>query len=114
MFVPLREQCRKFDAYLGQGISESIVPQLMLPEVKNRQVLARTNTTQQLVAMMLANDRNATRCTAWTMRNHFHVPMLWVEKMLAVNGFHVNATLKEQVRQERLFRRTDCTGSFHG
>ena len=35
MYVPLREQCRKFDAYMHAGIPFDVVPQLVLPPEAN-------------------------------------------------------------------------------
>ena len=37
MFVPLREQCRKFDAYMQANISKQIVPMLVLPPEMNHE-----------------------------------------------------------------------------
>ena len=88
-FVPLRELCRKFDAYLHHpGIPFSAVPQLEL----NHTVLVRSVDT--LTRAMLAGKPGR---DPWAARNAFKIPDEWVSTMLHLYGVKGNMSYTQEV-----------------
>lgn len=77
-FVPLRELCRKFDAYMHVGIPFKTVSQLKL----NHTRLVRSATV--LKQVMLAAQ--TLRRDPWSSGNNFIIPAEWVSAMLKLYG----------------------------
>lgn len=87
-FVPLRELCRKFDAYAHVRIPFSTVPQLEL----NHTVLVRSVDT--LTRAMLAGKPGR---DPWAARNAFKIPDEWVSTMLHLYGVKGNMSYTQEV-----------------
>ena len=91
-FVPLRELCRKFDAYMHVGIPLATVPQLMLGHTK---LIRSADTLRQV---MLAAEHHLRRSRdPWSAGNEFTIPAEWVSVMLNLYGVEGNVSYTQVV-----------------
>lgn len=81
LYVPLRELCRKFDAYAELGIPHSITPPLELPWA--RSALPVCDSDQMLQQRML---HAGLKDSQWNEGNRWRVPSTWVQTMLERYG----------------------------
>jgi hypothetical protein len=70
MYVPLKEQCRKFNAYMHVGILYTDCQQLVLSEDDNKEILSMN-------PQKLRKCIYAPQYTQWAYGNHFVVPDNW-------------------------------------
>ena len=92
LFVPLRELCRKFDAYMHVGIPFATVPQLMLSHTK----LIRSADTLRQVMLAAENHLRRSR-DPWSAGNEFTIPAEWVSVMLNLYGVEGNVSYTQVV-----------------
>ena len=76
-YVPLRELCRKFDAYMEFGISVNVTRPLVLPPRANVATGSLSRAPPRLVQMLTAPGR-----VLWTMDNPFRFPRQWADAAL--------------------------------
>ena len=91
-YVPLRELCRKFDAYHHVGIPFETVSQLKL----NHTRLVRSAGVLRQV-MLAAQTHLRNRHDPWSAGNTFSIPAEWVSVMLKLYGVEGNMTCYDQV-----------------
>jgi len=91
-YVPLRELCRKFDAYQHVGIPFETVSQLKL----NHTRLVRSADVLRQV-MLAAQTHLRNRHDPWSAGNTFSIPAEWVSVMLKLYGVEGNMTYYDQV-----------------
>ena len=81
MYVPLRELCRKFDAYAHVGVSHERVPQLQLPAESNGPGTTLPRSAAHIRAVLRSPMRSR-----WTeLPNYYHeLPQSWVNRSVAL------------------------------
>jgi len=91
MYVPLRELCRKFDAYVDMAIEATVTRPLVLPPLANVEQGALHVDGSQLYAMVA--DHGTSR---WSLDNPFVLPQAW--RMHAAQLYEEAASAHEAVR----------------
>ena len=89
-YAPLRELCRKFDAYMEMSIDVNVTRPLVLPPRANVATGTLTRDPRRLVQMLAAPGR-----VLWTMENPFRMPQAWALRALSL---HRNAAVRHPAR----------------
>jgi hypothetical protein len=82
IYVPLKEQCRKFNAYMHVSMPYDYYQQLVLPEENNKEILHMT--PEKLKRCVYAPQHSA-----WENGNNFVVPDEWMQIILELYGLSV-------------------------
>ena len=76
-YVPLRELCRKFDAYMEMSINVNVTRPLVLPPRANVETATLTDDPWRLRRMLHSPGR-----TLWSIENSFRLPEAWVQRVI--------------------------------
>ena len=91
-YVPLRELCRKFDAYMHVGIPFKTVRQL---ELNHTRLVRSANVLRQVMLAAQTHLRKAD--DPWSSGNRFTVPAEWVSVMLKLYGVEGDVAYEQVV-----------------
>ena len=89
-YVPLRELCRKFDAYMEMTIDVRVTRPLILPPQANMETGALTTNPAAIRAMLRRPGR-----TLWSIENSFSLPSAWIERSVRL---YANANARHAAR----------------
>mmetsp|Transcript_2125 Transcript_2125/g.3886 ORF Transcript_2125/g.3886 Transcript_2125/m.3886 type:complete len:430 (-) Transcript_2125:218-1507(-) len=84
VYVPLREQCRKFDGYAQQSLTQYITS-LVLPPSANNISYGKKDLLRRMTAVKKDNP------TLWNKHNNFTIPREWAEAMFGLYGHNDTA-----------------------
>ena len=90
MYIPLREQCRKFDAYMHSGVPFSVVPRLVLPPEANTPNSTLSQSSSRVrAALQWGTGRNTKwgemqPCRHWG--GSAHVPINAIERAIQLSS----------------------------
>ena len=90
-YVPLRELCRKFDAYVEMGIPPNVSRPLVLPHTANIATGTLTRDAARVHEMAMTPGR-----VLWTMESPFALPRAWADHAVALQ---LNAHARHEARR---------------